>query len=213
MYARYTAGSILKNIPWTFAPAPLDFFGIEITWSKSNDRVRAFSEGVQQGIDLNGLGVWAGTLDSTTSLIAASSNAPLNPWDGGTSDVILANNEATPTQIATIDSKLADGSLTNVDLNIIFGADNWVWWKPNDVCDITCDDIAVPLNPTPTCDQTFLCDNCESFHFLDWDDSLLYYDEDYWFTPYNNNSDNNRRNYPQYQKDETCDEDVLSISK
>jgi hypothetical protein len=37
----------------------------------------------------------------------------------------------------------------------------------------------------PTCEQLFACDPCGSFHFRDWANTNLYYDEYFWYDQYN----------------------------
>jgi hypothetical protein len=67
----------------------VDWMDTAITWDKPNDEVKAYLDGVQQGVTLNGLGVWAGTVD--ISNIGAANNAPAQVWHGWLGDVSIFN--------------------------------------------------------------------------------------------------------------------------
>lgn len=74
----------------TITASPTGWFSIGITWSKSNNRVRRYYNGVQQGANLTGLGVWAGALASAWSAIGSQSSlSASSQWSGN-----LAHNAA-----------------------------------------------------------------------------------------------------------------------
>lgn len=77
----YTAGGTINTA--TITTTTTDWFNMLITWSKSNNRVRLYFNGVKQGADLTGLGVWAGALAAAWSAIGSqSSSAASSPWSG-----------------------------------------------------------------------------------------------------------------------------------
>jgi hypothetical protein len=71
-----------------------------LTWSKTNDRVRAYLVGLQSGGDQTGLAVWAGSLDPATTLIGVVNKTPTSPWYGWLAGGFLLNRESTPAEIA-----------------------------------------------------------------------------------------------------------------
>jgi lysophospholipase L1-like esterase len=73
-----------------------------LTWSKANDRVRAFINGVQVGADQSGLGVWAGVLAATVTNIGAADQAGTDPLLGHAGHVAVGNREATPAEMAAL---------------------------------------------------------------------------------------------------------------
>lgn len=93
----YIAGGTSKTR--TISTSTLSTMCLTITWSKSNDRVRAYWNGVQQGADLTGLGTWAGALASSTCVIGAATTTPAIPHRGWISNVFVLNREATPTEV------------------------------------------------------------------------------------------------------------------
>jgi hypothetical protein len=60
----------------------LDWFCVGLTISVTNDRMRCFSSGIQQGADITSLGTWAGALNNAWSAIGdytgAGGGAPAN---------------------------------------------------------------------------------------------------------------------------------------
>jgi hypothetical protein len=76
----YGAGGTLETRLITISTT--DWFSAAITWSKSNDRVRAYLNGVQQGADMTALGVWAGSLSPTRCVLGALDTNGFNGWSG-----------------------------------------------------------------------------------------------------------------------------------
>lgn len=97
-YWRYSSGGILNQVGLT--TTILNFMHMGLTWSKSNDRMRAFFGGSQTGVDQTSLGVWAGSLDVDNSVIGAGDIIPNSPWFGYEGHGIVLNREATPAEIA-----------------------------------------------------------------------------------------------------------------
>jgi len=93
----------------TIAPAQISalwggLYNLGITWSKSNDRVRAYINGAQVGTDQTGLGIWAGALASNACFIGASL-AETENFIGHIGHVIVGNREATvPEMLAVYNS-------------------------------------------------------------------------------------------------------------
>lgn len=77
------------------------WINVAITWNKASNRVRAYVNGVQQGADVTGLGVWAGALSATGCVVGAF-NTGANFWSGYLSHYRLYDVELTATQIATL---------------------------------------------------------------------------------------------------------------
>jgi hypothetical protein len=75
---------------------------VSLTWSKSNDRVRGFLNGVQQGANVTGLGIWAGALAGNATVISGASSAGDFGHDGWMSNYFLLNREATPEELLAV---------------------------------------------------------------------------------------------------------------
>ena len=91
------SGRIVTNMTQT------SFFSVAITWSVSNDRVRAYKDGVQQGATLTGLGTWEGALLSTLTLMGAGG---AGAWvhNGSIAYGAIWSVELSPTEVATVGS-------------------------------------------------------------------------------------------------------------
>lgn len=97
----YNAGGIsLTNVMTT---STLDWFSMGITWSKSKDRVRRYFNGVQQGADITGLGVWVGALNSSWSAIGSQSSlAASSTWSGFLGHNATWKIELAPAEVARL---------------------------------------------------------------------------------------------------------------
>lgn len=71
----YSAGGVAQQV-LRAANDSLAFMSLGLTWSRSQDTVRAFYNGQQEGADQNGLGVWAGALLPVGCVIGADLIAP-----------------------------------------------------------------------------------------------------------------------------------------
>jgi hypothetical protein len=98
--ASYTAGATLKQVAFTASPTV--FFHVAITWDKAADQVKIYYNGVQQGATATALGVWAGSLAATTSVIGAASTAPLTVWNGSIAHVVLWSTALSAAQITQL---------------------------------------------------------------------------------------------------------------
>jgi hypothetical protein len=93
----YRAGGVFEVVNHTMSDA--SWFHAAITWSASADKVRAFINGAQVGVDQTGLGVWAGV--PVSSFI---SNAGAT-WHGWEAHMVLfdsAQSDATIADLATV---------------------------------------------------------------------------------------------------------------
>lgn len=86
MQYRYRSGAALQTVT-TAGHADTAFVCWGITWDKTADEVKAWKAGAQDGATQNGLGVWAGGVD--TAYIGSGAGPPNNPWHGGLARVIL----------------------------------------------------------------------------------------------------------------------------
>jgi len=97
LYFNYKAGGVSSSV--NLAVTPTAFMCLGLTWSKAADRVRAFYNGPQTGVDQNGLGVWAGALDATKTVIGAATTTPTSPWYGWIDHCALWNVELSPSEM------------------------------------------------------------------------------------------------------------------
>lgn len=77
----YIAGGTSKGVSFTTA-APLTWLHLAVTWSKAADQVKFYVSGIQQGVTQTGLGVWAGVLAPTLTILGASDSAGSNVTSG-----------------------------------------------------------------------------------------------------------------------------------
>lgn len=77
----YSAGAVTKTVSIT-GLSTTDWLCLALTWSKSADQMKAYMNGVQQGATQTGLGVWAGVLASTATVLGAANTTPANVWSG-----------------------------------------------------------------------------------------------------------------------------------
>jgi hypothetical protein len=97
----YSAGGTAKGRSKTGLSAT-GWICIAETWSKSADQVIAYYNGVREGAILTGLGTFAGSLASTTTVIGAASTVPVAVWSGMIAHIALGNTALSATQIATL---------------------------------------------------------------------------------------------------------------
>lgn len=96
----YAAGGTAKSRTLTISSIGWNCF--VITWDKAVDEVKAYLNGVQQGVTLTALGTWAGVLASTTTLIGASATTPTLLWSGLEAHVALWNRALSDAEVATL---------------------------------------------------------------------------------------------------------------
>lgn len=97
---QYVAGGTSSDY-FESPPSDTDFIPLTITWSKANNRVRGYIWGGQAGAEVSGLGVWAGQIASTTTLLGS-----LLTNSGACSSyiahAILFNRELTKSEVQTL---------------------------------------------------------------------------------------------------------------
>jgi hypothetical protein len=93
----YSSGGVAFAV--TLAVIPTTFMCLGMTWSKSNNRMRAFYNGLQTGVDQNGLGVWAGALSAAATVIGADNTAPASCWYGWIDHCALWSAELSPSEV------------------------------------------------------------------------------------------------------------------
>lgn len=77
----YRAGAVVSQREET-ALSITDWMTLGFTWSAGADEAIAYRDGNQIGAILNGLGVWAGNLSATNTLIGAETTGPAAVMDG-----------------------------------------------------------------------------------------------------------------------------------
>jgi len=146
----YVAGGVVLELSQAgFSADTLQTFGQ--THSLSADQFKSFVNGSQVGATQNGLGTWAGSLATNLCVIGAGTSVPVNIWNGAISDVIITLNGvvATPTQMSDIHTKLAAGTLTMGDLDTMFGAGNYAWYRHDDRKTVSLPGIATDVLAGP----------------------------------------------------------------
>lgn len=96
----YLAGGVSSSREITTSET--GWFHLGLTWSKSNDRVRFYLNGLQVGSDVTGLGTWSGNLGSAATDIGASSNAGSSSWIGWLNHVAVWATELTPAEMGAL---------------------------------------------------------------------------------------------------------------
>jgi len=94
----YAAGGVNEtrtDTPFTST----DWWMQVITWSKSADEVRYYCDGAWQETDTV-LGVWAGALVATSTIIGARFTTPSGLWDGSIAHVAVWDRALSATEIA-----------------------------------------------------------------------------------------------------------------
>jgi hypothetical protein len=98
----YQAGGTAKGVsPATFA-GNIGWNHLALTWSKSGDAVKAYVNGAQSGATATGLGVWAGALAATTTVLGAFVTTPSNVFSGMLAHPAVWSTPLSAAQIAQI---------------------------------------------------------------------------------------------------------------
>jgi hypothetical protein len=95
---QYGAGGTIETVSVT-SYTNTNWFHVVVTWDKAADQFKAYIDGAQVGSTQTGLGTWAGTLLSTTTLLGAANLTPANAWHGWEHEALLLNRAATLTEI------------------------------------------------------------------------------------------------------------------
>ena len=97
---RYYAGGTKEEIDLDITETAWMHFAI--TWDKTADAVKAYYQGSQTGATASGLGVWAGLLASTTTIIGSLDTTPALVWDGWLAHAAVWTKALLAAQIADI---------------------------------------------------------------------------------------------------------------
>jgi len=133
------AGGTSSAMGTSFAAADMDqlkppsseWHHLAISWSVSNDRVRASLDGSQVGYEVTGLGTWAGSLASTMTVIGALSTG-LFFWQGQIAKVAIWSKELTASEIYALSWRYGKKALLMFGDSITYGlsasddAHNWI---------------------------------------------------------------------------------------
>lgn len=101
---RYAAAGTVETIDKN-GIGDVDWFHAAITWDKAagvNGEVKAYWNGVQEGLTQVALGVWAGVPAITTTVIGAKTITPTNPWYGWIDEPIVWDRALTPAEVAIV---------------------------------------------------------------------------------------------------------------
>lgn len=98
----YVAGGTSKSAGVT-SFSPTGFFQIGLTWSASGDAVKLYVNGVQSGSTLTGLGIFAGALSLTQTIIGSlNTGAAAQVWSGLMADAAVWNTPLTSAQMLAL---------------------------------------------------------------------------------------------------------------
>ena len=73
-----------------------------LSWSKAAEEMKAYYSGSQEGSTQETLGIWAGDLASTTTLISSQSTTPDQTWDGYIAHIAVWDSVLSPADIADL---------------------------------------------------------------------------------------------------------------
>ena len=102
LQATYIAGGTIKLVTSVALGGLLTSFCMGMTWKTASDAFAFYLSGVQSGATRTGLGVWAGTLAATGTVIGAQTTTPTTPWLGNGAHVALWSKALTPAQVAYV---------------------------------------------------------------------------------------------------------------
>jgi hypothetical protein len=104
----YMAGGTLESS--TVAETSTDWLQIGITWSKTDDEVKFYVNGVQAGATRTGLGAWSGSPLSTNAVLGALNNTPLQSWEGLIAHAALWKKALTGAEVLALYNAVATQS-------------------------------------------------------------------------------------------------------
>lgn len=105
--------SASNTLEWVYDPGSVvtiskgsvtttDYFAVGLTWSDSNDRMRAYYNGTQESSDQT-IGTWSGSARSSTRCnIGVDAQSPTDPMIGWIAYVAVWDSELTPAQMGTL---------------------------------------------------------------------------------------------------------------
>jgi hypothetical protein len=99
IFANYKAANASRTVIFNVAADTL-WHSVALTWNVASNRVRAYLDGVQQGVDGTIPGVWSGTIGANFCNLAADiSRTAGGMWDGYGAYFMLVNAEPTPAEV------------------------------------------------------------------------------------------------------------------
>ena len=124
---------------WELASADsLTWHSQALSYSVTADITRAYFDGVQTGEDLAADAMTKSDFNDANSVLGAG-NPTQQGWVGDCSNVIIANTAAgsqvTDANVLIIHNAIVAGTLTTTQLDSIFGAGNWIWYKLDETWD------------------------------------------------------------------------------
>jgi hypothetical protein len=121
----------LHNVPFS----SLSWFTAGMTFSTGADEWKTYLDGIQVDVTDSPVTPFhsAYPVLDTCYLGALGLSALPDKWLGWMADGILGwGTAASPAQMLSIHTNLNAGTLTTIDLNTVFGAGNYAWWKLNE---------------------------------------------------------------------------------
>lgn len=79
--AQYNAAGTLEAVQ-TAGHTDVTWMHLAMTWDKAAEQMKAFKSGSQEGATQVALGIWAGALSATQTVIGARNTAISDPWHG-----------------------------------------------------------------------------------------------------------------------------------
>ncbi len=98
----YQAGGTTKGVSVSGLSANVGWIHFALTWDKGADQVKGYINGAQTGATQTGLGVWAGSLAATTTIVGAFVTTPSNVFSGVEAHVAIWTLALTAAQILTL---------------------------------------------------------------------------------------------------------------
>ena len=97
----YEAGNVIETAIVTgFTTA--SFYHLAVTWDKAAEEVKLYKNGLQFGATMGTLGVWAGVLIITNTVIGAYNNTPGSIWNGKLAHCPVWTKALSPAQILSL---------------------------------------------------------------------------------------------------------------
>lgn len=99
MRGLYVAGGTAKAVS-IGSQTSTGWLHLAMTWSKAADQLKVYLNGAQQGTTQTGLGAFAGSIASTSTVIGSFDTTPSLVWSGYIAHVALLNRPATAAEVA-----------------------------------------------------------------------------------------------------------------
>lgn len=129
VWRRRDSGGIRQ---WTLASGgTLTWHSQAITYSVTAGETKTFYDGVKTGITGGIAAMTVADFNDPNTLIGAG-GIGAQYWHGDISNVVIGKVCPTEANVLTIHNGIVAGTLTTADLDTIFGAGNWIWYKLDD---------------------------------------------------------------------------------